>query len=79
MDITAAIELLFASKGHNAYFGEPVSQLEHALQAAHLGAAIEDGALESDGNHLDNSHALLLDLRAAFHNLQRMLEAEFKA
>jgi CheY-like chemotaxis protein len=50
-----------------------------ALQAAHLGAAIEDGALESDGNHLDNSHALLLDLRAAFHNLQRMLEAEFKA
>jgi phosphonate degradation associated HDIG domain protein len=31
-----AIDILFARKGHDAYFGEPVSQLEHALQAAHL-------------------------------------------
>jgi predicted HD phosphohydrolase len=26
---------LFATKGHAAYVGEPVSQLEHALQTAH--------------------------------------------
>jgi phosphonate degradation associated HDIG domain protein len=26
---------LFATKGHEAYIGEPVSQLEHALQTAH--------------------------------------------
>src|SRR5262249_46218099 len=25
---------IFAAKGQSAYFGEPVSQLEHALQAA---------------------------------------------
>jgi [1-hydroxy-2-(trimethylamino)ethyl]phosphonate dioxygenase len=31
-----AIETLFARRGQDAYFGEPVSQLEHALQAAHL-------------------------------------------
>ena len=27
---------LFAQSGHDAYFGEPVTQLEHALQCAHL-------------------------------------------
>ena len=30
------IEQLFAQFGHDAYFGEPVTQLEHALQCAHL-------------------------------------------
>jgi CheY-like chemotaxis protein len=52
-----------------------------ALQAARLGAAIESGALETGtnaaGNHLDNSSSILQDLRAASHNLQRMLDAEF--
>jgi len=52
-----------------------------ALQAAHLGASIEDGALDieiaSRGNQPDNSFAILQDLHAAAHNLQRMLEAEF--
>jgi phosphonate degradation associated HDIG domain protein len=49
---------LFATKGHEAYVGEPVSQLEHALQAAHhaeqAGAADElvVAALLHDMGHL---------------------------
>jgi phosphonate degradation associated HDIG domain protein len=35
MNIVDEICDLFATKGHAAYVGEPVSQLEHALQAAH--------------------------------------------
>lgn len=34
MTITDEVLTLFAEKGEAAYFGEPVSQLEHALQAA---------------------------------------------
>ncbi len=45
-----------------------------ALQAARLG-----GLLESEGDHLDNSKAILRDLRASTRNLQRMLDAEFLA
>ena len=30
------IAILFAHNGHDAYFGEPVTQLEHALQSAQL-------------------------------------------
>jgi CheY-like chemotaxis protein len=44
------------------------------LQASRLGAA-----LESTGNHLDNSPALLNNLRAAAASLERMLEVEFPA
>jgi len=36
---------LFAKRGDTAYFGEPVSQKEHALQAAYL--AVREGAPES--------------------------------
>jgi phosphonate degradation associated HDIG domain protein len=49
---------LFATKGHEAYVGEPVSQLEHALQTAHraeqAGAADEliVAALLHDVGHL---------------------------
>lgn len=43
-----------------------------ALQAANLGAR-----LESKGDQLDNVPGLLLELKAAGRNLQRMLEAEF--
>ena len=32
----ADVELLFARQGHEQYSGEPVTQLEHALQSAHL-------------------------------------------
>jgi phosphonate degradation associated HDIG domain protein len=42
MTIADEIILLFTEKGHGAYFGEPVSQLEHALQAAFF--AREEGA-----------------------------------
>ncbi|MGA9669508.1 MAG: response regulator [Terracidiphilus sp.] len=50
-----------------------------ALQAAHLGAQLEDGALEAQGNQLDNSSPVLHDLRDAAANLKRMLEADFPA
>ncbi|REK17755.1 MAG: HD domain-containing protein [Planctomycetota bacterium] len=36
---------LFARRGHEAYVGEPVSQLEHGLQAAHL--AEQEGASDA--------------------------------
>jgi HPt (histidine-containing phosphotransfer) domain-containing protein len=42
-----------------------------AVQAARLGALLESG-----DNQLDNSAALLLDLRAAALRLQNMLDAE---
>ena len=35
----ADIELLFRRHGHEQYAGEPVTQLEHALQTAHLAEA----------------------------------------
>jgi phosphonate degradation associated HDIG domain protein len=38
-DPIATIMHLFAVHGHAAYFGEGVSELEHALQAAHLAEA----------------------------------------
>ncbi len=49
---------LFATKGHAAYVGEPVSQLEHALQAAYhaeqssAGDALVVAALLHDIGHL---------------------------
>jgi HPt (histidine-containing phosphotransfer) domain-containing protein len=50
-----------------------------ALQAARVGAMFEGISSESESNHLDNSMALLGDLRAAARNLERMLEAELPA
>ena len=50
-----------------------------ALQAARLGALLETGALESKDDHLDNSAALLRELRAAARNLERMLVDELPA
>jgi CheY-like chemotaxis protein/HPt (histidine-containing phosphotransfer) domain-containing protein len=50
-----------------------------ALQAARLGALIESGVLEGEGNQLDNNSSVLRDLRSAACNLERMLEAEFPA
>ncbi|REN17513.1 phosphohydrolase, partial [Mycobacterium tuberculosis] len=49
---------LFESKGHAQYDGEPVTQLEHALQSAHLaeqegaGSALIAAALLHDLGHL---------------------------
>ncbi len=42
MQVVDTIIRLFDSQGHEAYFGEPVSQREHALQAAYL--AEQDGS-----------------------------------
>ena len=49
-----------------------------ALQAARLGALLESAAAGRD-NQLDNSAALLRDLRAAAQGLERMLDAELPA
>jgi predicted HD phosphohydrolase len=45
MDVAQTILDLFAQHGDDAYFGEDVSQLEHALQAAQL--AVEASAPDS--------------------------------
>jgi phosphonate degradation associated HDIG domain protein len=45
MTVDQEIEDVFEKRGADAYFGEPVSQLEHALQAAHF--ATEDAAPDS--------------------------------
>jgi CheY-like chemotaxis protein len=50
-----------------------------AVQAARIGALLEDTAFLEAGNKLDNSMALLRDLRAATERLERMLESEFTA
>jgi len=50
-----------------------------ALQAARIGGVIESGGIEvmaAAVNHLDNSSAVLEDLRSATANLKRMLEGE---
>jgi hypothetical protein len=49
------------------------------LQAARLGALLEAGSRQPGDNQLDNSAALLSDLRAATHRLQNMLDAEMPA
>jgi CheY-like chemotaxis protein/HPt (histidine-containing phosphotransfer) domain-containing protein len=49
-----------------------------ALEAARVGALLEATPLKTKGNHLDNSRALLGNLRTAARNLERMLEAEFQ-
>ena len=42
MNVIDRILQLFADKGHGAYFGEAVTETEHALQSAHL--AVTSGA-----------------------------------
>ena len=56
------IERLFADRGGEQYAGEPVTQLEHALQAAALGEA--EGASDSQ-----ITAALLHDLGHLLHDL----------
>jgi len=50
-----------------------------AVQAAHLGAMLEAVPPEAKDNQLDNSAALLRDLRVAAQGLERMLDAELPA
>lgn len=57
-DVVDFVVRLFVEKGHNAYIGEPVSQREHALQAAWqaeqegAGAVLVVAALLHDLGHL---------------------------
>jgi phosphonate degradation associated HDIG domain protein len=60
MDVVSDIEELFARRGADAYFGEPVSMGEHSLQAAHFAAAA--GAPET------------LVLAALLHDIGHLLE-----
>jgi CheY-like chemotaxis protein len=50
-----------------------------AMQAARLGALLEAEPLGPKDNQLDNSAALLRDLRVAAQGLERMLNAELSA
>jgi HPt (histidine-containing phosphotransfer) domain-containing protein len=50
-----------------------------ALQAAHLGSLLEAAPLKPEDNQLDNSSALLRELRAAARGLERMLDSGFSA
>ena len=56
------IELLFLRRGGQQYSGEPVTQLEHSLQTAHLaelsgaGDALVTACLLHDLGHLLNEH-----------------------
>ncbi len=50
-----------------------------AMQASHIGSLLEALPESGEGNQLDNSTALLADLRAAAAALRRMLEAELPA
>ena len=50
-----------------------------AMQAARIGALFEEASYLADGNQLDNSMALLRELRSATHKLERMLENELQA
>jgi len=50
-----------------------------AVQVAHVGALLEAVPLDAKDNQLDNSAALLGDLRTAAQGLERMLDAELPA
>jgi CheY-like chemotaxis protein/HPt (histidine-containing phosphotransfer) domain-containing protein len=81
---TAAIEAAIATKdtaeirriGHAIKGG---CSLAGATRAAAIGTLLENGALELNGNQLDNNSPLLKDLRSATLALQRMLDSEFPA
>ena len=46
MDVIDRLFRLFADKGHGAYYGEAVTELEHALQCAdHLAASSRRGGM----------------------------------
>jgi len=60
---------LFASKGQGAYFGEAVSEMEHALQTAHLA--------ETSGADTDQVVAALLhDVGHLLHGLPEDIAAQ---
>jgi phosphonate degradation associated HDIG domain protein len=75
MTMTSVVDdivALFETRGHAAYFGEPVSQKEHALQAAHfasldnLSDSLVVAALLHDVGHL--VHGLDEDIAKRGHD-----------
>lgn len=77
MDRVEAILELFAARGAEAYLGEPVSQQEHALQAAYL--AVRDGApgpLIAAALLHDIGHLLDLDESAAERGIDQRHEEQ---
>jgi phosphonate degradation associated HDIG domain protein len=62
MNIIDRIFALFADNGHGAYFGEAVTQTEHALQCAHL-------AEKSGSDNSLMAAALLHDVGHLLHGL----------
>ncbi len=86
-DLTKRIEALGTAiaKGDTA----EVRRIGHAIkggcgmagarQAAHLGALLESIPVLSQDNQLDNSAAVLHDLRVAAQGLERMLDADLPA
>ena len=86
-DLVGRIEALTAAMARGD--GVEVRRIGHAikggcgmagaLQAARLGAQLESWDIQPGDNQLDNSAALLRDLRAATHRLQNMLDAEMPA
>jgi phosphonate degradation associated HDIG domain protein len=77
MNCVETILELFKTRGAEAYLGEPVSQQEHALQAAHLAArenaadALVIAALLHDIGHL-----LTLDESAAERGIDQLHEEQ---
>jgi len=69
MALTDQIFELFHSRGHDAYFGEDVSQLEHALQAAAL-------AQQSNASPALIVAALLHDIGHMIHGLPEDIASE---
>src|SRR5215470_14672811 len=68
MKIVDRILQLFAEKGHGAYFGEDVTETQHALQCAHL-------AEQSGAENEIIAAALLHDIGHLLHGLPEDIAA----
>jgi len=80
MNIVETIFDLFRAHGAGAYLGEPVSQQEHALQAAHLAVREQaPDALVAAALLHDIGHLLTLDETAAERGIDQFHEAQASA
>jgi phosphonate degradation associated HDIG domain protein len=66
LEVVDEVFRLFERNGKNAYFGEPVSQEEHALQAAHL-------AEQAEASKAQVVVALLHDIGHLLHGLDERI------
>lgn len=69
MNVIEEILQLFQKRGHEEYFGEPVSQLEHALQTAAL-------AEQAGASHALIAAAVLHDIGHLVHGLPETIAAQ---